>query len=153
MFGVIYMNGNDRDNNDSVSGLYRSAIQQVLVIEKCKKDLAAKILMVRDERRWQLIQEFLQYDLEKHLLLEQAAVIVINNGNAGMVEDLEKLYRFSSGENLISKIRKEGSHIEKFIKIVERGRKHKNWLTFSERRVMQEISKYVVEQAREYNKL
>ncbi|MGS0764697.1 hypothetical protein [Syntrophomonas curvata] len=147
------MNGNGRDDNDSVSGLYRGVIQQVLVIENCKKELASKILMIRGDRRWQLIQEFLRYDLEKHLLLEQAAVIVINNGATEMIEDLEKLYQFSSGEDLISKIRQEGAHIENFIKIIERGRKHKNWLSFTERRVMQEIDKYVIEQAREYNKL
>jgi hypothetical protein len=147
------MKGNSRDNHDSISGLYRGIIQQVLVIETCKKNLASSILIVRDKRRWQLIQEFLQYDLEKHLLLEQAAVIVINNGAAEMIEDLERLYQFSSGENLISKIRQESSHIENFIKIIERGRKHKNWLSFTERRVMQEINKYVLEQAREYSKL
>lgn len=147
------MNGNDGENNDSVSGLYRGIIQQVLVIENCKKELASKILMIRGDRRWQLIKEFLRYDLEKHLLLEQAAVIVINNGATAMIEDLEKLYQFSNGENLLGKIRREGSYIENFIKIIEQGIKHKNWLSFTERRVMQEIDKYVVEQAREYNKL
>lgn len=150
---MILMSGNDKGKSDSISGLYRGAIQQVLVIENYKKELASKILIVLDERRWELIQEFLQYDLEKHLLLEQAAVIVINNDATEMIKDLEKLYQFSSGEDLISKIRQEASHIENFIKIVDRGRKHKNWLSFSERRVMQEISKYVIEQAREYNKL
>jgi len=147
------MNGNNRDNNANIGGLYRGAIQQVLAIEKSKKELASQILMIRDDRRWQLIQEFLQYDLQKHLLLEQAAVIVTSNGAMDMLQDLEKLYRFSSGDDLLDKIRREVSHTENFIGIIERGRKHRNWLSFTERRAMQEISKYVTEQAREYNKL
>ena len=136
-----------------VDSLYKNTIEQVLIIEKCKKDIAARILMVRDERRWKLVQEFLEYDLQKHLLLEQAAVIALNNGSDEIVKDLEKLYQYSSGEGLLGKVRQEISHIEKFIKIIERGRKHKNWLSFTERRVLQEINKYVLEQAREYNRL
>lgn len=136
-----------------VDTLYRNTIEQVLIIEKHKRDMAVQILMVRNERRLKPVQEFLKYDLQKHLLLEQAAVVALNNHSNKIVKDLEKFYQYSSGEDLLTKIRREISHIEKFIEIVERGRKHKNWLTFRERRVLQEINKYVVEQAREYNKL
>jgi hypothetical protein len=153
MFGVIQMDGNDRDNNDNIGVLYRGAIQQVLAIEKSKKALASQILMIRDDRRWKLIQEFLQYDLQKHLLLEQAAIVITSNGAMDILQDLEKLYQFSSGNDLLDKIRREISHTENFIAIIERGRKHKNWLSFTERRAMQEIRKYVTEQARAYNKL
>ena len=143
----------NQDNLDRVYSLYRNTIEQVLIIESCKKDISMQILMVRDEKRWGLIQEFLEHDLQKHLLLEQAAVMAINNGANKIIEDMENLYQHTSGPDLITKIRSEISQVEKFIKLIKKGRKHKDWLSFTERRAMQEISKFVLEQAREYNKL
>ncbi|MCK9313073.1 MAG: hypothetical protein M0P20_03335, partial [Methanocorpusculum sp.] len=93
------------------------------------------------------------HDLQKHLLLEQAAVIAINNGASEIMQDLENLYQHTSGPDLMTKIRTECFQVEKFIKLIKKGRKHKDWLSFTERRAMQEISKFVLEQAREYNKL
>ena len=141
------------DNLDRVNSLYKNTIEQVLVIESCKKDISMQILMVRDEKRWNLIQDFLEHDLQKHLLLEQAAVIAINNGADEIIQDLESLYQHTSGPDLMTKIRTECLQVEKFIKLIKKGRKHKDWLSFTERRAMQEISKFVLEQAREYNKL
>ena len=109
--------------------------------------------MFRDDKRWALIQAFLEYDLQKHLLLDQAAVVAINNGAYEIVEDLDKLYQHTRGPDLITKIRIECTQVEKFIKLLKKGRKHKDWLSFTERRALQEISKFVLEQAREYNKL
>ncbi|MBP8820413.1 MAG: hypothetical protein KBG91_08315 [Syntrophomonadaceae bacterium] len=143
----------NQDNLHRINGIYKSTIEQVLVIESCKKDISMQILMVRDEKRWSLIQEFLEHDLQKHLLLEQAAVVAINNGADTIVDDLENLYQHTNGPDLITKIRTEYSQVEKFIKLIKKGRKHKDWLSFTERRAMQEISKFVLEQAREYNKL
>ena len=143
----------NQDNLDRVYSLYRNTIEQVLIIESCKKDISMQILMVRDDKRWDLIQQFLEHDLQKHLLLEQAAVMAINNGANEIIEDMENLYRHTSGPDLIVKIRSEISQVEKFIKLIKKGRKHKDWLSFTERRAMQEISKFVLEQAREYNKL
>ena len=143
----------NQDNLHRINGIYKSTIEQVLVIESCKKDISMQILMVRDEKRWSLIQEFLEHDLQKHLLLEQAAVVVINNGADEIIKDLENLYQHTNGPDLITKIRTEHSQVEKFIKLIKKGRKHKDWLSFTERRAMQEISKFVLEQAREYNKL
>jgi hypothetical protein len=141
------------ENLDRVNSLYKNTIEQVLVIESCKKDISMQILMVRDEKRWNLIQDFLEHDLQKHLLLEQAAVIAINNGADEIIQDLESLYQHTSGPDLMTKIRTECLQVEKFIKLIKKGRKHKDWLSFTERRAMQEISKFVLEQAREYNKL
>jgi hypothetical protein len=141
------------ENPDRVNSLYKNTIEQVLVIENCKKDISMQILMVRDEKRWSLILEFLEHDLQKHLLLEQAAVIAINNGAGEIIQDLENLYQHTSGPDLMTKIRTECLQVEKFIKLIKKGRKHKDWLSFTERRAMQEISKFVLEQAREYNKL
>jgi hypothetical protein len=143
----------NQDNLHRINGIYKSTIEQVLVIESCKKDISMQILMVRDEKRWNLIQDFLEHDLQKHLLLEQAAVIAINNGADEIIQDLESLYQHTSGPDLMTKIRTECLQVEKFIKLIKKGRKHKDWLSFTERRAMQEISKFVLEQAREYNKL
>ena len=141
------------ENLDRVNSLYKNTIEQVLVIESCKKDISMQILMVRDEKRWNLIQDFLEHDLQKHLLLEQAAVIAINNGADEIIQDLESLYQHTSGPDLMTKIRTECLQVEKFIKLIKKGRKHKDWLSFTERRAMQDISKFVLEHAREYNKL
>ena len=78
----------NQDNLHRINGIYKSTIEQVLIIESCKKDISMQILMVRDEKRWSLIQEFLEHDLQKHLLLEQAAVVAINNGADTIVDDL-----------------------------------------------------------------
>lgn len=149
----MFMKEINQDNLDRVTSIYKNTIEQVLVIESGKKDIAMQILMIRDDKRWGLIQEFLEHDLQKHLLLEQAAVVAINNGANEIVEDLENLYQHTSGPDLITKIRTECSQVEKFIKLIKKGRKHKDWLSFTERRAMQELSKFILEQAREYNKL
>ena len=141
------------ENLDKVNSLYKNTIEQVLIIESCKKDISMQVLMVRDEKRWSLILEFLEHDLQKHLLLEQAAVIAINNGADEIIQDLENLYQHTNGPDLMTKIRTECFQVEKFIKLIKKGMKHKDWLSFTERRAMQEISKFVLEQAREYNKL
>jgi hypothetical protein len=139
------------DNNLSV--LYKSAIKSVLNIESHKKDLAEKLLMLQGDKRWVVIRRFLEYDLKKHLILEQAAIIVMSNKANSMVNELEKLYKYTNEKDLISKIRKEINIVEDFIKIIDKGIKHKSWLSFSERRAIQEINKYVIEQARVYKKL
>jgi|GEM_PF-864761 len=153
MSGVVNMNKENSNHKDKINALYRNVINQVLAIENQKKDLSAKILLYKGDSRWSIIEEFLKLDLQKHLLLEQAAIIVLSNRADDLVKNLERLYQYSSGEDLMSKIKKEIDNSEQFIRIVERGRKHKSWLTFTERRVMQEIAKYVLEQAREYNRL
>ncbi|MDD2509685.1 MAG: hypothetical protein PHP26_04810 [Syntrophomonas sp.] len=138
--------------NELLKTLYKDILQQVMVLESCKKELSIQILLTRDlTGRLDLILRFLGYDLDKHELLEHAAVLAISNQEESIVEDLEKLYAYIEGNDLIQKIRDEIKFMQRFIKTINKAIKHPNLRTFYERRMVQEISKYVLEQARLYS--
>ena len=135
-----------------IKTLYKDLLKQVSVLESYKKELSSEILLTRKGKaRLALIYKFLSYDLDKHELLEHAAVLAISNKEATMVEDLQKLYAHHDGEELIDKIRSEIKLIKRFMQTINKGIKYPDSITFYERRMIQEISKYVVEQARLYN--
>ncbi|MEN6327441.1 MAG: hypothetical protein ABFD18_14715, partial [Syntrophomonas sp.] len=99
-----------------IKTLYKDLLKQVSVLESCKKELSSEILLTRKGKaKLSLIYNFLGYDLDKHELLEQAAVLAISNKEATMVEDLQKLYAHHDGEELIDKIRSEIKLIKRFM--------------------------------------
>ena len=123
-----------------------------MILESCKKDISADILLTRDRKtRLDLIYKFLSYDLDKHELLEHAGVLAVSNHEEAIIKDLQSLYSYREGIELIDKIRDEISLIQKFINTIKKAIKYPDSRTFYERRIIQEISKYVVEQARLYN--
>lgn len=134
--------------------LYNNILEQVTQLEGSKRQISTDILLARDNRkRLSLIYNFLSYDLSKHELLEQAAVIALNNKEKLVLDHLERLYLKEGDEETIIRIRREISVTQKFMKIINRARDKNAALTFSERRMLQEITKYVVAQARLYNQL
>jgi molybdopterin-guanine dinucleotide biosynthesis protein len=133
---------------------YKDILEQVMIIEGYKKEKSKQILLRRDPKKsLGLISGFLHLDLEKHKLLEQAAVVALNNQENSVIEQLEKLYSHCERQDLIDNIRSEIKHIEKFQHSIKKAIRYPSFLTFSERRMIQEINKYVVEQARLYNKI
>jgi hypothetical protein len=139
--------------NELLKTLYQDILQQVMVLESYKKELSIQILLTKDgsSRRLNLILQFLSYDLDKHELLEHAAVLAMSNQADTILEDLHKLYAYTGGNDLIEKIRAEIKFLQRFVNTIKKSIKHPNSRTFYERRMIQEISKYVVEQARQYN--
>ncbi|MDD3269196.1 MAG: hypothetical protein PHX14_07735 [Syntrophomonadaceae bacterium] len=137
-----------------VKALYKDLLKQVSVLESCKREISSEILLTKKGKaRLSLIYNFLSYDLDKHELLEHAAVLAISNKEEMMIEDLEKLYMHHDGKELIEKIRSEIKLIKKFMQTINKAVKFPDASSFFERRMIQEISKYVLEQARLYNML
>ncbi|HBK53174.1 hypothetical protein [Syntrophomonas wolfei] len=139
--------------NELLKTLYQDILQQIMVLESYKKELSIQILLTKDgsSRRLDLILRFLNYDLDKHELLEHAAVLAISNQENTILEDLQKFYAYTDGNDLIEKIRAEIKFLQRFVNTIKKSIKLPNSRTFYERRMVQEISKYVVEQARQYN--
>ena len=129
--------------------IYRNIIEQVMLIEKEKKEISSKILFTRNEKkRMKLIFMFLSRDLDKHELLEYAAILAFNNQEVTVIHNLQQLYRQCREEELMEKIRMEIQHTEQFLFVINNGIKYAHTLSFSERRMIQEIVKYVTEQAK-----
>lgn len=122
-----------------------------MIVESRKKEKSTQILLRRDfKKRLSLINDFLSLDLEKHRLFERAAVVALENQENSVIEHLTMLYSHCENTNLIDNIRREIKYIERFQSSLEKAIKYPSFLTFSERRMIQEISKYVLEQARLY---
>lgn len=134
--------------------LYNNILEQVMQLENTKKEISTELLLAREERkRLALIYNFLSYDLSKHELLEQAAVIALTNREKLVLEHLNRLYATVEKKDTIDKIRHEIECTGRFMKVVGQAKDEKSALSFSERRMVQEIIKYVVAQARLYNKI
>jgi len=143
----------DFNMNKMVLNLYKDVLDRVMVIEAHKKETSRQILITRDDqKRLKLIHRFLTYDLNKHELFERATVVAINNKEENVIENIQRFYSHcEEGEQLIEKIRGEIRYIKSFLKVIEKAIKYPGFMTFSERRMVQEIRKYVLEKVRIYN--
>lgn len=139
---------------EAVKAFYQNILQQVLTLEVEKKNLSTEILITRNkDQRLQLILNFLNHDLKKHELLEHAAVVAMSNKEEAILEHLGKLYAHTGREvEAIDRIHEEIDFISGFINLLTKLDKHPEQISFFERRMVQEIVKYVMEQARMYNK-
>ena len=140
--------------SQEVAAIYTGILEQVMRVEKLKRALSKQILTVKDKkRRLDLICKFLEYDLNKHQLFEQAAVIALSNGEDSIAQHIQALYEpFGYGE-LIERIRKELGYTHRFIQVMDKAKNQPELLSFTERRMVQEISKYVLAQCRLYTQL
>jgi len=139
---------------EAVKAFYQNILQQVLNLELEKKNLSTDILITRNkDYRLSLILKFLNFDLKKHELLDHAAEVAMSNREDSILEHLAQLYAHTGGDNeVINRIRAEIEFIRRFISLMTKLDKHPESLSFFERRMVQEIVKYVMEQARMYNK-
>lgn len=131
--------------------MYGDILRQVNVLENQKRDLSRDILLYREaHRRLKMIHAFLSYDLDKHELFEHAAVCALCNEEDYVLEDLYEFYAHVRGGELIDRIRSEIKCTRRFLQLVEKSMEDENRLNFTERRLLQEVCKYIVEQARLY---
>lgn len=136
----------------TVINLYRNILEQVYSIELCKKELSKKMLLLKaGKRRLSFIHSFLSYDLNKHELLEHATVVALHNEERDILEEIKQFYLYREEEDLLNHIRKEIRLNSVLMETVKKQLNNKN-LTFVEKRMIKEITKYVLEQAREYMK-
>ncbi|MGE5392004.1 MAG: hypothetical protein ACM3PE_13180 [Deltaproteobacteria bacterium] len=139
---------------EALKAFYQNILQQVLTLELEKKSLSTDILVTRSkEQRFSLILRFLDCDLKKHELLEHAAVVAMQNSEDTILGHLGQLYAHTgSDEEVIDRIHSEIEFIRRFINLLTKLDKYPDTVTFFERRMVQEVVKYVMEQARMYNK-
>jgi len=129
-------------------------MQEVVYAETVKKTISQEILLVKNKiMRQKLIHNFLSYDLDKHEILEHAAIYAIENDEYCLLKQLQLFYNHCEGLNLLDKIRAEIAHTELFMAIVEKVIDSSDTINFVERRLLKEINEYVVAQARYYNEL
>ncbi|MGI6452041.1 MAG: hypothetical protein ACOX0E_00925 [Syntrophomonadaceae bacterium] len=136
-----------------VMAIYRNILEQVKIIENYKRDLSSHILMIKNnEKRLQMVYDFLSYDMDRHQLLEHVAVVALNNNQVTVLEDLSHLYGKDTENDILATIRREISDTQHLMDTVKKMIKQPLSRSFFERRMAQEITKYVLEQARLYNK-
>lgn len=136
---------------DYSRNLFKDILQEVIYTESIKKAISQDILMVKnDSMRQNLIYNFLSYELDKHEILEQAAILAVENDEHYLLKQLELFYKHCEGLVLLDKIRAEITHTELFLETVEKAIDDFDSISFVERRLIKEINKYVVTQARYY---
>jgi hypothetical protein len=131
--------------------IYKEIVEQVLIIEGCKKDISRSLLLLKDpDRKIRQVYNFLSYDLEKHRLLEYAAIVALNEGDGQILRNLQKFYSYADGDDLMEKISAEIVFILRYMEILQNEIRNKGSSEFIERRMIQEICKYVSAMARIY---
>lgn len=139
--------------NTQIDTIYRSIIEQVVIIEGIKKEISRTLLLVKDsDKKIKQVYNFLSYDLEKHRLLEYAAVMATDEGEGQILRNLQKFYSYADGDDLIEKINLEIVCIMRYLEILRHEIKNKGSSDFVERRMIQEICKYVVAMAKIYGR-
>ncbi len=142
------------DMSQEVAAIYSGILQQVVGLEKSKKELSKQILISKDnKKKIGLIYKFLDFELNKHELFEQAAVIALNNREKFVISHLGCLYEPFGNGDLIDKIRKEIAYTRRFMQVTKKAQSERESISFAERRMVQEISKYVLAQCRIYMQL
>lgn len=131
--------------------VYRDIVEQVVVIEGCKKEISRDLLLLKDsEKRIKQVYNFLSYDLEKHRLLEYAAIMAVDEEDPQILRNLQKFYSYADGDDIIEKISAEIVCILRYLEILQNEIKEKGSSDFVERRMIQEICKYVTAMAKLY---
>jgi len=137
--------------SQEVAAIYSGILEQVMLLESSKKEISKQILINKDSRkRLNLVYQFLSCELNKHELFEQAAVIALNNKENDVIAHLRCMYEPFGNSELIDQIRQEIAYTQRFMQVTERAKKELTSISFTERRMMQEISKYVLAQCRLY---
>lgn len=136
------------------NSLLTDVLQEIIYTESIKKSLSQEILLEKDEAEKQkLIYQFLNYDLDKHFIMEQAAMLAMENNEHRMFQQLELFYKHADGDGLLAKIRAEIAHDKLFLETIEKAIDDFHVVSFVERRLIKEINKYVMTQARYYCKI
>jgi hypothetical protein len=99
-----------------VLSIYKDILDQVLIREGYKKDISRTIVMSKiSSRRLHLIYSFLGFDLDKHRLLEYAAIVALSNDEPIVLHNLKKFYSHSEENDILDQIRREIILVDKYI--------------------------------------
>lgn len=127
-------------------------LQEILYVENTKRLICQELLLVREnDLRQKLVYGFLCSDLDKHEILEQAAVLAVERCEDFLLKQLELFYKHCEGRDLLYKIRTEIMRTELYLDTIDKAIEAPGSISFIERRLTKEIIKYVLTQARYYN--
>lgn len=128
-------------------------LQEILYAENTKRLICQELLLVKDnDLRQKLVYDFLCSDLDKHEILAQATVMAIEINEDFFLKRLEKFYRHCEGGDLLYKINTEIIRTQLYLDTIEKAQDKQESISFMERRLIKEIIKCVMTQARYYNK-
>lgn len=129
-------------------------LQEILYVENIKRLICRELLLVKEnDLRQKLVYDFLCSDLEKHEILAQAAMMAIEKNEDFFLKRLEDFYQHCEGWDVLYKINTEIMRTQLYINTMEKAMHTPVAISFLERRLIKEIIKYVIAQARYYNKL
>lgn len=136
-----------------VRAFYHDILKRILLLEIEKKETAQRILVLKSETdRLPLMRDFLQADLTKHQLLEQVAVSAMQNQVSEVLDQIGRFYSPADGTSQIECIRAEITRCESMLALVDKNIMHPRTCTFFERRILRDVNRLVISQARDYSK-
>ncbi|MGE5544616.1 MAG: hypothetical protein ACM3UW_06535 [Bacillota bacterium] len=138
---------------EMVKAFYHEILKKILLLEIKKKETAQRILIRKSRHdRLPLIKDFLQANLSKHRLLEQATVSAMQNQVEEVLDQIGRFYSAADETSPIECIRDEIARCEEMMALVSKEIQHPKNCTFIERRILDEVNRLVISQAREYAK-
>lgn len=136
---------------NSLKEVYKEALSQVLAMENIKKDLSRLMLQQREaaERR-SIIIDFISQDLKKHSLLAQMAAEGTNRDDVEVLTSICHLYGVDNADDLWNKIESHQRLNQRMLDLLQKEMEHPGEGDFLERRLLMEIEKQALRQARDY---
>lgn len=133
---------------------FKEILKEIQIIEAAKGEISLQLLLKPIKfKRQNFICDFLRYELDKHELMEELALYAINNNETEILKNMELFYSHVEEGTLLFKIRKEIYSTETFIRSMKKDMANSKGSSFLEKRLVQEINKYVMAQARCYRKM
>ncbi len=133
---------------------FMKTLKEIMIIEKLKKETSHKLLLKRDmSARQKIIYDFLGYELEKLEVLQGATVYALANDDLSGLKKIQLIYGWGEGFELLPRISSEIQRTRSFMNTINKAMDSPKSISFVERRLVQEINKYVVAQARLYKKI
>lgn len=131
---------------------FQSILHQVRCLEKFKQEISRQIINTSEPGLGlSFIYSFIYFDLQKHELLWQAACRARQNQDIDCWHILSQLYQhINTDAELTERIAGEIRLNRQFLKVINKTLVHPKQSSFNERRLVQEIRKYVTAQARIY---
>lgn len=131
--------------------VYKETLTQVLALETKKKDLSRVMLQQHEgvERR-RTIMEFINMDLLKHNMLAQMLAQTTNQQDLEVLASIGNLYGVGDSEELWAKVESHQRLNRRMLDLLEREIEIPGQGDFVERRLLMEIEKQALRQARDY---
>lgn len=133
----------------TINNLYRKTLYQVMLLEKERCDISQDILQMKNHKEQQkLMISFLCLDLKKHQLLAYASQVAVQLGDHNVINRLKNLYcHVNKSDSILKIIQYEIDKTCQLISTMQKSLQSPADMTFSEKRLTQEIKKYIFARA------